>query len=440
MPSNSLFTPFAFGSALPYESRGRMFESCRVYQQIEGKTDSPRFSLFRYRTIIAPKSYPKWLVNVLVKKRSYRKYVAEIDGKKYAVVRLPIGNGKYKKKVKLLDLIGGTKEDAVKWAWSELDKLKEKHEPRRTFQSLADWYRDEYLIPPVYQKGKRLYGLRTWKHQRVVLKRLSARFGIMPLDKITVDVLENYKRSRLQSVSVSSTNREFALLRTMFLKARKRKWMLESPFEVGENLIDMSLETHRVSPINTRIAKRLLARSRKSGQPLLHYLILVMMFTGARPSEVFPYNAKDDDVPREPLTWARILEFNFQGVRLVSYKGRIREEKLVPALPTLERGLRRFYAETNPKPEDLLFPVKNFKRSWATLCRSVGVSGIWIRDFRKFFNSWVAQLPDMSDVDRMMMLGHKKLETNVIYTKAEMPSLVKKFRAAVQDAETDFVA
>src|SRR5688572_7562584 len=128
------------------------------------------------------------------KKQQYGKYVSVIDGKKYAVVRLPIGNGKYKKRVKLLDLLGGTESDARKWAWSQLDKNKEKTEPKKTFRALAEWYRDEYLVAPHYQNGKRLYGLRTWKHQRVVLVRLTEYFGSMPLEAIGADTLRRYKR------------------------------------------------------------------------------------------------------------------------------------------------------------------------------------------------------------------------------------------------------
>ena len=54
------------------------------------------------------------------RKRRYADYVCRIDGKDYAVVRLPLGGGKYRKKVKLLSTLGGTQADAAQWARDEL--------------------------------------------------------------------------------------------------------------------------------------------------------------------------------------------------------------------------------------------------------------------------------------------------------------------------------
>ena len=355
--------------------------------------------------------------------RKYGEYITEIDGKKYAVVRIPTGNGKYKKKVKLLSLIGGTKRDAQKWAWGELEK--EKGEEVRTFQSLADWYREEYLVAPVYQKGKRLYGLRTWKAQRTLLERLCIYFGLYHLDHITIDVLRRYKRERLASVGIVSVNREFALMRTMFHKAKARKWIVESPFELGE-LIEVSLESKRRTELDTRIAVRLLARSRKSEQRLLFPLIYVLMETGARPSEIYPFKSLDDDVPREPLTWGRITQHDFKAITVVSYKGRIREERLNPISGKLGKVLRDLHAELSPDPDDLVFPVKCFKRSWRTLCKSVRVEGIWMRDFRHYRNHQLMLDPRVNDVERMLWMGHKQLPTNARYGKLDK-SFIEKF-------------
>lgn len=360
-------------------------------------------------------------------KRKYGEYVTEIDGKKYAVVRIPLGGGKYKKKVKLLSLIGGTKSHARKWAWGELDQGNVECE---TFRQLANWYRDDFLIAPEYQDGRRLYGLRTWKHQRVVLERLCRYFGDYQIQKITVDVLNRYKREKLKGSSIAAVNRDFALMRTMFLKAKRRRWITESPFESGEGLIEMSLEQHRTSKINSRIVKRLLARSRKSEQPLLHYLIYVLAYTGARPSEIFPYNAREDGVPREPLIWARVLESDFETVRLVSYKGRIREERLVPTSPGLESALRRLYAQVKPTPEDVMFPVHNFKRSWKTLCRSARVKDVWMRDLRKYFNTEMMMNPNISDMERMLLMGQRDMNTNRRYSKLD-ESFIEKYRRVI---------
>lgn len=143
-------------------------------------------------------------------------------GKLYASVNLPLGNGKYKRKRKLVE----TKTE-------------------KTFGAIKD------------------------------------RIRLSQSRKITPDVLRRYKRERLKDVSITPINREFALLRSMFKKAKYRKWVKESHFDLGENLIEIALEGRRNNPMTDRLAFRLLARSRKSEQSLLHYLILVTMNTGA---------------------------------------------------------------------------------------------------------------------------------------------------------------
>lgn len=362
--------------------------------------------------------------SMVSKKRKYGDYTTEIDGKKYAVARIPLGGGRYKKKVKLLASIGGTKRDAQKWVWQQLDG---ETETVSTFAALAEWYSREYLVAPMYQDGKRIYGLRTWQHQRTVLERLSLYFGQYKLSNVTLDVLRRYKRHRLETVGMVSVNREFALMRTMFRKAKMRKWVRESPFELGE-LIEISLESPRVTELDTKLAVRLLARSRKSEQPLLHYLIYVLMFTGARPSEIYPFNVPAaDEVIREPLTWDRILKFDFKAIEIVSYKGRIRKVRIVPTTAGLERSLRSLYALAEHGPSDLVFPVKSFKRSWATLCRSVGVSGVWLRDFRHYYNSVILQRTDINDVERMILMGHTQVRTNIRYSKLGL-EFIEKYR------------
>lgn len=371
--------------------------------------------------------------------RNYGDYLTEIDGKKYAVVRLPLGNGKYKRKVKLLSLLGsGSKQEASKWAWDELEKHKsgevDPKDDKLTFSDLASWYKREFLFAPIYKDGKRIEGVRTYKAYRSTLARLEEKFGLYKLDRVTVDVLRKFKRERLKDVSIVAVNRDFELLRTMFKKAKARKWLKESPFDLGENLIEVSLESHRKSPLTPRIAKRLLARSRKSDQPLLHYLIFVCMFTGARPSEVYPFHGfKDEDIPREPLSWENILEFDYKAIRLISYKGRIRTERIVPTSEELEKALRKLHAEVNPQSEkDLVFPVKTFKRSWGTLCRSVKCEGVWLRDFRKFYNQTILVNEKFNDAERLLLMGQTQLRTNLRYAHLD-ESFVEKYRAVTAE-------
>lgn len=359
-----------------------------------------------------------------MKKNKYRDYCETIDGQLYASVSIPEGNGKYKRKRKRV----GSKREARQWATDQLNKSGILSGEISAFPELAEWYKNKFLVPPVYANGKRESGLRTWKTQRTVLEHLCKEFTDYDLSEIGVDLLDRYKRRERKFVSVTTVNRRFCLLRTMLKKAVSRKWMTESPFELEPSLIEVGLEPKRVSKLDTRLVKRVLARSRKSEQPLLHYVLLTLAHTGARPSEIYPYDARPGDgVLREPLTWDRVLKYNFTAVELVSYKGRIRSTRMVPVSRELEVGLRRLHTDVNPQDSDMIFNITTFKRSWGTLCRSLGLSDVRMRDLRHYFNSYLVSRPDINDMERMLILGHTKMSTNARYSKLDDTTL-NKFR------------
>jgi integrase len=374
------------------------------------------------------------------KRARYGDYSTVIKGKLYAVVNLPNGNGTYRKKRKQVE----TKTEARQWALEQLAKNNAGEvvldKKKLTFADYAEWYKEQFLVAPIYQDGKKVAGLRTWQKERSKADRLVRWFGGYDLKKISVDVLLRYKHERLRNVSITSVNRDLTLLRSMLKRAKSRKKIAENPFDLGEDLIETALESGRESKLNDRIAVRLLARSRKSEQPLLHYLVWFLYSTGARPSEVYPYQASiDPDTPREPVCWASIIELNFKAVRLVSYKGKIRKERLVPTSLKFERVLRRLFEETAPRPDALLFPVTDFKRSWATLLRKTRVAGIRQRDFRHYFNNKIRQNKEFNDMERMLLLGHESLQTNRRYSMLD-ETFIDKFRSATEPViETDSI-
>lgn len=293
-----------------------------------------------------------------------------------------------------------------------------------TFKQLAEWYKTTYVVPPVYHAGKKVSGLRTWKDQTTAVDRLVDYLGHLTLDEITPDLLLRRKASRLRSVSVTSVNREFKLLKSMLTKAFDRRWMLQNPFTIEKNLIQVALENKRQSTVDRQLIDSLLEKATGN----LKTLIIVLANTGARPSEIFPYEkSRLDGAPQEPLNWERILQHDFKAVTLVSYKGKVRLERIVPTSEDLEVALRVLYAEKNPAPADLVFNQTTFKRSWKTLCKNAGVKDVRMRDFRHYFNSYLVSRPDINDMERMLIMGHTGLSTNIRYSKLDT-SIVEKFR------------
>jgi integrase len=362
----------------------------------------------------------------------YRDYSVVVDGRMFAVVNIPLGNGKYRQKRKRVS----NSIEAQQWAIEQLSKSRAGELPisgdRITFADYASWYKEQFLTAPIYQDGKKVDGLRTWRQERNHVDRLVRWFGQYDLKKVSLDVILRFKRERLRSVSITAVNRDLTLLRSMLKRAKSRKKIAENPFDLGEDLIETALESGRDSKLDERTAVRLLARSRKSEQPLLHYLVWFYYSTGARPSELYPYQAGlDPNTPREPICWANIIQFNFRAVLLVSYKGKKRKERLVPTSLKFERVLREFFEEVGPRPDALVFPVTDFKRSWATLLKKARVAGIRQRDFRHYFNNKIRQNKDLNDMDRLLLLGHVRLETNRRYSKLD-ESFIDKFRAATE--------
>lgn len=67
---------------------------------------------------------------------------------------------------------------------------------KMTFQQLADWYKDEFLIEARYINGAKVAGMRTWQAERNKLERLCEAFGKMQLEKIDAAVLKRFKVNR----------------------------------------------------------------------------------------------------------------------------------------------------------------------------------------------------------------------------------------------------
>lgn len=412
--------------------------------------------------------------------RDYWVYKKDKNGNKvlYGRVAIPRGDGTYKEKTQRVK----TKTEAREWARKEFEKVglgfddfgnaDATPEPKKTmtFFELADWYKEKYCVPPIYNDGDKVKGMRTYEGKIGFIDRLSTHFGLYRLDAITLDVLESYKTKRLTGeilyfskgqkkkrvAGIATTNKELGILQTMFKKAVRRDWMKKNPFDDCEDepLIEKNKERTRIKILtgagvelmNDQIADKLIAAAPQvKRQKLLPEVLTVLRWTGARPSEIFPFGAynnkatgKGDGVPREPLIWKNILEFDFKAVRLVEYKGKARIERVVPAVPELQRCLRALHAKRPlAKPTDLVFPFKGIKRSWATVCEKAGITagrtGVVSRDFRAYYNNKLIEWK-VPDVLRRMIIGHESVATNEIYT-AITPEFINAFTAEyVSDA------
>jgi hypothetical protein len=121
-----------------------------------------------------------------------------------------------------------------------------------TFTKLADIYRDEKLIEPVYEDGVRVAGLRSYKTERRRLKTLVAHCEKRRVVTITHSDILKFKLKRLKdpnkrdaeqgidsTLKLASVQRELQLMRAVLNFARRKGWITRNPFELGEPLISM---------------------------------------------------------------------------------------------------------------------------------------------------------------------------------------------------------
>lgn len=300
----------------------------------------------------------------------------------------------------------------------------------QTFDNLADWYEKEFLIPPRYLDGQKIAGLRTFENEKNKLNRLRLSFGNALVSDIGYDALYAYKLKRLDTgVGIATVNRDFELLRTMFRKAVRRKWLKESPFDFGERLIEKSLESRRTVTLTSKEEKLILEEAKKIKRSRLYYLLLALLDTGARPSELYPVNESNEDtnITFEPVRWCDFFEHNFEMVQLVSYKGKERKVRLAPVTERLKNGLLELWEslkEDKKNLNDRVFPSASYKTAWKTVRTSLKMESLRLRDLRRNFRTKLGKM-GYSDNLAQRIMGHEQLQMTFHYTEADVEAVLQ---------------
>lgn len=300
-----------------------------------------------------------------------------------------------------------------------------------TFRKLADWYKKEYVIPPVYSDGKKVEGMRTWESERLKIDRIAAELGQELINEMDETIFRKYKLKRLKSVSITTVNRDFESVRAMFRKAKKKKWIKEVPDFDG--FIDKSLESRRTVTVTNIEEKKILKEARKlitTSAPRLYALIIALRDSGARPNELYPVNDYSEDKSKyEPIRWRDLFDEKgqFRNItKLVSYKGKLREERLAVITERMKKAfleLWRFLESSkNVTPayaarlDNMVFPHTTYKKSWDIVRTAAGYPDLRLRDLRR---DWVTRLGRLGYSDKLAQrgAGHKKMQTSFEYTE-----------------------
>lgn len=303
------------------------------------------------------------------------------------------------------------------------------------FAELAEWYKKEFVISPVYVDGIKIEGMRTWKTERKKIDRIIEVIGGNNLiAEIDEAIFRTYRRKRLkQGVSITTINRDFESIRAMMRKAKKKKWLKEVPD--FDDFIQKSLEKRRTVTITPNEESRILVEAHGlKTAPRLYSLIIALRDSGARPNELYPVNdnetnySSDADTFYEPIRWRDLLDEKgeFKDLTtLVSYKNKRREVRLAVITERMKIAFRELWnhltkSQVIPKhaahPDNLVFPYTTFKKSWNIVREAAGLPGLRLRDLRR---DWVTRLGRLGYSDKLAQrgAGHKKMQTSFEYTE-----------------------
>lgn len=292
-----------------------------------------------------------------------------------------------------------------------------------TFSSFADWYMEHHSIPPQYSEdGTKIAGIRTYQTEKRRIEKMKTYFGEILLKNINEDVLHRYKLKREKElVSPATINRDLEILRAMFGKAVRRRWLKENPFDFGEKLIEKSRERKREIVLTESQENSILAAAKQSEKSHIYYALLCLMDTGARPSEI--YDASTEKA--EPVKWKDFFDYDFKAVKLTSYKGKQIKIRFVPVSFRLKNAMLEFWKSLSVQDlNSQIFEIKSFKTAWKTVLKKAELENIRIRDLRRSFSTRLANLGIENDV-RQRILGHEQAQTTFDYTAANLETALK---------------
>ncbi len=268
---------------------------------------------------------------------------------------------------------------------------------RLTFRELAEHYRSRRVVPPEYHSTRdgvrKVAGLRSYKSVGHYIDTLVAHFGSRRIRDISHADLEDFKRHRLKTPSprgersIADVNRTLAQMRSVMRFAVQNGWLHRSPFELGAPLISLGDEVKRERVLTFAEEERFLAACEASrvveyerngktikanvsgGRELMRSLFLTAVDTGMRKGELLKLTWADVDLEAGVIT-VTALSSKTARPRTIGITDRVRFELV---------GLAR---DPRTRSSESVFPVSDFKRSFAAICREAEIGDLRFHDLR----------------------------------------------------------
>ena len=385
--------------------------------------------------------------------------------KKVYVARMIFLDGTGKKRERTKEFL--KKKDAEDHIRQECAKFersngREFEAEKMTFCDLADHYEKYYAKVAEYSDERKIGGLRSLAPVLGYLKVLREHFGKFKLTKINYGMLREYRDLRLKTPvtktikikvpltseerknlktrklfrtdyqesqrprKIASVNRELTTLRHMLNIAETEGWIPKNPFRNGTGLIHVSAETMRQRILSREEEQRLLAVCNCDERRRLRAIIICLLDTGMRFSEV------------TTLTW-NCVDFNMGVLNIKAFNTKTAKTKTVAITSRLRSELVRLWEARRPTegandvdPSDRVFGIRsNVKSSWTTARRLAGLEEVRLHDLRHTFGTRLNQL-GLSQASIARSLGHQQLSTTYRYINAD-ESLIESVRTALEN-------
>jgi integrase len=313
----------------------------------------------------------------------------------------------------------------IKQLLRELDEHGEKpiDASRMTFADLCDYYSQRYCKPAEYVDGRKVDGLRDWKHVRAFLRIFKHHFGKRRLRAITYADIKAFRLTRLKTPTqynhqrtITTVNRELSCLRRMLNVAVRETWISKNPFTCGDSLISFTSERQRERILNNEEEKHLLYACEHPHRKHLRPILICALDTGMRQGEIFK------------LKWTDIC-FETHLITIQAFNTKTMRERCVGMTARLKEELEQLYQLQSPSPDALVFGVtNNVRKSFLRARRDAGLMDVRFHDLR---HTHATRLDDLGfSLARIGgQLGHTILQTTLRYVNRDKAAIQQVARA-----------
>lgn len=351
-------------------------------------------------------------------------YTYEKNGRWYA--RLTFTNPQGKR----CDIkrIAESKADAKKLLKSLLRELEDKgaksiETSRMTFNDLADFYQAHYMKPAEFVGGRKVSGIRDWKHVRTYLTIYRGYFGKRILREITYSELRTFRAERLKTPTqyrrqrtVTTVNRELTYLRRIFNIAEREAFISKSPFRLGDSLISVADEVRRERVLTHEEEARLLDAC-TGRRAHLRSIIIAAVDTAMRCGELLK------------LRW-RDVDFDSRIITVRAENSKTGRARIVAMTPRVHSELHCLWLSSDFDISARVFGIAdNIKNGFVSACKAARIEGLRFHDLRHSATTRLVAA-GVPAAEIMKVTGHTQFVTFARYVNPTEQA-VKKAAAAL---------